>query len=96
MGNRKIDKTSSPNPNAIGRRSFLQGTAAFAGGAAAGMVGAPLLGNQEAHAQSSRGYVTGRTPQKIVGNKYPRTYYPGTELIGESERRCQLNDLRTQ
>ncbi len=32
-------------------------------------------------------YVTGRKPQTIENSQYPRTYYPGTELVGESEMR---------
>ena len=31
--------------------------------------------------------MTGRKPQTIENNQYPRTYYPGTELVGESEMR---------
>ena len=29
----------------------------------------------------------GRVPQVIVDNKYPRTYFPGTEKLGENEMR---------
>ena len=30
---------------------------------------------------------SGRIPQKIKNNKYPRTYFPGTERLGRSEMR---------
>ena len=42
-----LAKAVRPKTNAegtVGRRSLLKGAAAFAGGAAAGLVGAPLLG----------------------------------------------------
>ncbi len=83
-------KAERPKPNeegTVGRRLFLKGAALFAGGTATGTVASPFLGNSKAHAQSDRLYVTGRKPQVIENNQYPRTYYPGTELIGESEMR---------
>jgi len=30
---------------------------------------------------------SGRIPQEIKGNKYPRTYFPGTERVGKNEMR---------
>ena len=71
----------------VGRRSFLKGAALFAGGTAAGTVASPFLGNSKAEAASERLYVTGRKPQTIKNNLYPRTYYPGTERLGKSEMR---------
>ena len=32
-------------------------------------------------------FPSGRIPQEIKNNKYPRTYFPGTELIGKAEMR---------
>lgn len=32
-------------------------------------------------------YPSGRIPQKIKNNKYPRTYYPNTEKLGKNEMR---------
>lgn len=29
----------------------------------------------------------GRLPQEIVDNRYPRTYFPGTEKLGDEEMR---------
>jgi len=29
----------------------------------------------------------GRLPQKIIDNRYPRTYFPGTEQLGKDEMR---------
>jgi len=83
-------KAERPKTNAegtVGRRSFLKGAALLAGGTAAGTLASPFLGNPKAQAASDRLYVTGRKPQTIKNNQYPRTYYPGTERIGKSEMR---------
>ncbi len=85
-----LAKAVRPKTNAegtVGRRSFLKGAAFVFGSAAAGTATSSFLGNSKAEAKSGRKYVTGRKPQTIENNQYPRTYYPGTELIGESEMR---------
>ena len=83
----KTERAKTNAEGTVGRRSFLKGAALFAGGTAAGTVASPFLGNSKAQAGTDRLYVTGRKPQTIENNQYPRTYYPGTELVGASEMR---------
>ncbi len=85
----KADRPKTNVEDTVGRRSFLKAAALFAGGTAAGTVASPFLANPKAQAaaKTDRMYVTGRKPQAIENNQYPRTYYPGTELVGESEMR---------
>ncbi len=83
----RAEQSKTNAEGTVGRRSFLKTAALFAGGTAAGTVASPFLRNSKAQAGTDRLYVTGRKPQTIENNQYPRTYYPGTELIGESEMR---------
>ncbi len=70
----KAEQSKMNAAGTIGRRSFLKGAALLAGGTAAGTVASPFLGNSKAEAASERLYVTGRKPQTIKNNQYPRTY----------------------
>ena len=76
----KADRPKTNAEDMAGRRSFLKAAALFAGGTAAGTVASPFLANPKAQAAAKieRTYVTGRKPQAIENNQYPRTYYPGT------------------
>ncbi len=79
----KAEQPSTTAEGKVARRSFLKGAALAAVGDAA----SPFVGYSKAEAKTDRLYVTGRKPQTIENNQYPRTYYPGTELIGETEMR---------
>lgn len=39
------------------------------------------------HKVNGENYAAGRIPQEIVNGEYPRSYFPGTEIIGKDEIR---------
>ena len=69
----KTERLKTNAEETVGRRSFLKSAALVAGGAAAGAAASPFVGYSKAEAKTDRLYVTGRKPQTIDNNQYPRT-----------------------
>ncbi len=56
-----------------------------------GLAVLPSLLDQPAQAKPHRvkgeNYPSGRIPQEIINGEYPRSYFPGTEIVGQDEMR---------